>query len=274
MGQEGRGEEGNERVQRQGSDGHSEGLVQRQRQGSDGLPDGLTLPDVSPQMMPMHFGTVGEHFVQITAKLGDHEVNGGMRYKAWAHYRERVLERLGGWHLIASGPDFATFSISQSVAVAAAAERHAKISKEERRYWGDKSDFCRCLELVLNEMEPRADKTPVPSSYQLFCQDRRREHKEEGHAMPLEVKVLGAMWKGLTEEERKPWVEKADHLKVSGAALGMLRKRSRCLEGGAGQHGDLPAALQQCCTENGLDTVDVLIRLVEGKQPMEVCIFI
>jgi len=36
-----------------------------------------------------------------------------MRYKGWTHHRDRVLERLGGWSLMAHGPDFATFSIPQ-----------------------------------------------------------------------------------------------------------------------------------------------------------------
>ena len=50
---------------------------------------------------------------QLTCKIVDPEVNGGLRYKGWTHHRERVLERLGGWSLIAQGPDFATFSIPQ-----------------------------------------------------------------------------------------------------------------------------------------------------------------
>ena len=35
----------------------------------------------------------------------------------------------------------------------AATERAAKLSKFERKYWGDKSDFCRCLEAILWEIE-------------------------------------------------------------------------------------------------------------------------
>lgn len=235
----------------------------------------------------------GEHYVQITVKLCDSELNGGMRYKAWAHYRERgmcshpiilllvyllltsfviaVMERLGGWTCVANGQDFCTFNIPQSIVAAAATERQAKIPKEERRYWGDKTDFCRCLETVLNEMEPRAEKSPAPSSYLLFCQDKRLEHKEQGHVTPLDVKVLGLMWKGLSEEEKKPWVERSDQLK--GDALGVPRKRWKSKEngiaGGAAPPPPLPLAVQQCCTENGLDTLDVLIRLVEHKQPME-----
>jgi hypothetical protein len=50
---------------------------------------------------------------QLTCKIVDPDVNGGLRYKGWTHHRDRVLERLGGWSLIAQGPDFATFSIPQ-----------------------------------------------------------------------------------------------------------------------------------------------------------------
>jgi hypothetical protein len=212
--------------------------------------------------------------VQLTCKLVDPDVNGGFRYRAWTHHRDRVLERLGGWQLIAAGPDFATFSIPPSIVTAAQAERQAKIPKEERRYWGDKSDFCRCLETVLNEMEPRI-KTPALSAYQLFCQDKRQEHKEAGYATPLDVKELGAIWKGLGEEERKPWAEKSDQLKSSGApAMGMARKRSKKtsspgMPGGLTQVHPLPPNVQQVCSESGLDSTDLVVRIIEGKQPME-----
>jgi len=53
--------------------------------------------------------------------------------------------------LMASGPDFATFNVPQGLVAAASAEKHAKTPKEERRFWGDKTDFCRCLETILNE---------------------------------------------------------------------------------------------------------------------------
>ena len=75
-----------------------------------------------------------------------------------------MLERLGGWQLMSNGQDFATFNIPQSIVAAAATERQTKVPKEERRYWGDKSDFCRCLEVVFSEMAPRADRNPAPSS--------------------------------------------------------------------------------------------------------------
>ena len=209
-------------------------------------------------------------FIQLSVKIADSEINGGARYRAWAHHRERVLERLGGWQLIVAGPDYATFNIPQSVVLAAASERQAKIPKEERRYWGDKADFCRCLETVLNEMEPRADKASAPSAYQLFCQDKRLEHKEQGHATLLEAKDLGSMWRGLSDEERKPWVEKSDELKSSVPAMGLPRKRSKSKSnGGIPCHvpvHPLPGNLQQVCSENGLDNIDLVVRLIEAKQ--------
>ncbi len=157
---------------------------------------------------------------------------------------------------------------------AAATERQAKIPKEERRYWGDKSDFCRCLEVVLNEMEPRLDKTPAPTAYTLFCQDKRLEHKEAGHATQLGVKELGAMWKALNDDERKPWMERAEQLKADGPGMGMgtPRKRSKPKNNGIPGHSSvqpLPPAVQQVCAENGLDSLDLVVRIIEGKQPME-----
>jgi len=164
--------------------------------------------------------------------------------------------------------------ILQSIVAAAATERQAKIPKEERRYWGDKSDFCRCLEVVLNEMEPRAEKAPAPTAYTLFCQDKRLEHKEAGHATPLEIKELGAMWKALNDDERKPWMEKAEQLKAGGPGMGMgtPRKRSKPKNSGIPAHAPiqpLPPAVQQACAENGLDSLDLVVRIIEGKQPME-----
>jgi hypothetical protein len=222
--------------------------------------------------VPHHMELGGEQYIQLTAKITDHEVNGAFRYKAWTHHRDRVLERLGGWQLIASGPDFATFGIPNSIVAAAATERQAKIPKEERRYWGDKSDFCRCLETVLNEMEPRAEKSPSPSAYLLFCQDKRQEHKEAGHARPLDVKELGLMWKGLSEDERKPWIERSDQLKVSGGgALGLPSRKRPKSKSSAGHIPvqPLPPVVQQCCSEAGLDSIDAVVRLIEGKQPIE-----
>mmetsp|Transcript_7280 Transcript_7280/g.25052 ORF Transcript_7280/g.25052 Transcript_7280/m.25052 type:complete len:316 (-) Transcript_7280:981-1928(-) len=219
----------------------------------------------------------GGDVIQLTCKIVDPEMNGGMRYKAWTHHREVVLQRLNGWQLVASGPDFATFNVPRAIVEAAATERQAKIPKEERRYWGDKSDFCRCLETVLNELEPKATSAPSPSSYLLFCQDKRQEHKEAGHTTPLDVKDLGAMWKALSEEERKPWTEKAEQLKASGATMGIPgRKRSK-LKGSMGGNSapiqPLPPAVQAVCSENGLDNLDVLVRLIEGKQPMELMMY-
>jgi hypothetical protein len=225
-----------------------------------------------------HGELVGEQYIQLTAKITDHEINGGIRYKAWTHHRDRVLERLGGWQLIASGPDFATFGIPNSIVAAAASERQAKIPKEERRYWGDKSDFCRCLETVLNEMEPRTEKTSSPSAYLLFCQDKRQELKDQGYARAsFDVKELGSLWKGLSEEERKPWIEKSDQLKSASAAMGISRKRykpkSSGTMGGHTQVQPLPPIVQQCCSEAGLDSIETIVRLIEGKQPMELMLY-
>jgi len=81
------------------------------------------------------------------------------------------------------------------------------------------------------------------------------------------------MWKGLNDEERKPWVEKSDQLKANGPGLGLPRKRSKHRNStGITGHATiqpLPPAVQQACTENGLDSLDLVVRIMEGKQPME-----
>ena len=102
-----------------------------------------------------------EECVQITVKMADHEINGGQRYKSWVHHPERVMERLVGWQLVETGPDFCTFNIPQSIVAAAETERQAKIPREKRRYWGDKTDFARCLEVVYNETKAQVEKAPA-----------------------------------------------------------------------------------------------------------------
>ncbi len=65
---------------------------------------------------------------QLTCKIVDPDVNGGLRYKGWTHHRDSVLERLGGWMLIAHGPDFATFNIPQvGVILSVCAVRHSAL---------------------------------------------------------------------------------------------------------------------------------------------------
>ena len=72
-----------------------------------------------------------------------------------------MLERLGGWQLMSNGQDFATFNIDRGGRGDRAPDQGPP---GERRYWGDKSDFCRCLKVVFSEMAPRADRNPAPSS--------------------------------------------------------------------------------------------------------------
>ena len=117
---------------------------------------------------------------------------------------------------MSNGQDFATFNIDRGGRGDRAPDQGPP---GERRYWGDKSDFCRCLKVVFSEMAPRADRNPAPSSYMLFCRDKRLQAKEAGRAAQLDDKELGAMWKGLNDEERKPWTEKAEQIEVSGATL-------------------------------------------------------
>ena len=105
-------------------------------------------------------------YISLTVKIGDAELNGCSRYRAWTDHRDAVMQRLGGWDLVATGQDFATFTIPQGVAQAAAIERMAKLSKFDRKYWGDKTDFCRCLETTLWELEkgrkpPRARRQQI-----------------------------------------------------------------------------------------------------------------
>mmetsp|Transcript_45575 Transcript_45575/g.73462 ORF Transcript_45575/g.73462 Transcript_45575/m.73462 type:complete len:419 (+) Transcript_45575:134-1390(+) len=220
----------------------------------------------------------GPPYVQLTVKIADHQVNGAYRYKAWLHYRDVVIQRLAGWQLMASGPDFATFNVPQGLVAAASAEKHAKTPKEERRFWGDKTDFCRCLETILNEQEPSYRMTPTPSSYVLYCQEKRQDHKDAGNTLTLDVRTLGAMWRQLTEEERKPYNDKSEVLKSEGHGF-EARKTSRkpCTLPSSGPAATsvalIPATVTECCAQNGLDPLEVLVRLLEAKAPRELITF-
>lgn len=88
--------------------------------------------------------------MQLSVKINDHTSNGGTRYKAWAYHRETVIKRLG-WRLLHSGLDYATFMVPHGVVANADGERRCRLAKEKRLYWSDKNDFCRCLEVVLDE---------------------------------------------------------------------------------------------------------------------------
>lgn len=219
----------------------------------------------------------GPPYIQLTVKIADHQVNGAYRYKAWSHYRDVVLQRLAGWQLIASGPDFATFDVPQALVAQAATERQAKIPKEDRRFWGDKSDFCRCLETILNEQEPPYRMAPMPSSYVLFCQEKRQEHKEAGNTSTLDVRTLGAMWREISDEERKPYNDRAEHLKSHGHGFQASKRRRTSSTPAAGAPASsapvIPPTVTDCCAQNGLDPTDVLVRLLEGKQPRELISF-
>ena len=113
---------------------------------------------------------------------------------------------------------------------------------------GGTSDFCWDLDKGLNAKEPGSGDALAPSAYQLFCRDKRREHKEEGHATHLDVKKLRAMWEGLNDEERKPWVQThAEQVRWrtrSACTLPFIGHRIRVLEradglAGSGAHGDV-----------------------------------
>jgi len=77
-------------------------------------------------------------------------------------------------------------------------------------------------EMILYEAALRAgalqfklDQSPAPSSYMLFCEDKRLERKEAGYEEPLDVKKLGTMWEALNDEAREPWAKKAEQIKNS-----------------------------------------------------------
>lgn len=95
-------------------------------------------------------GYEAEDGIQLSVKINDHNSNGGTRYKGWAFHREAVIKRLG-WRLLHSGLDYATFVVPQAHLAPADRERRARVPKEERQFWSDKNDFCRCLEVVLDE---------------------------------------------------------------------------------------------------------------------------
>ena len=164
-------------------------------------------------------------YIQLTVKIGDHEVNGGIRYRAWAEHRETVMQRLRGWELLATGPDFATFNIPQSIVQAAATERGAKLSKFDRKYWGDKTDFCRCLEAILWEIE-------------------------KGRKMP---------------RARRPLVTPGEQALAQGVGFQRDQRQRpsvQALGGGMQPHGAMAMT-------SGVESVDMLVRLLESKDASE-----
>ena len=60
----------------------------------------------------------------------------------------------------------------------------------------------------------------------LFCLEKRQEHQEAGHTGHLDVRDLALQWSVFSEEERKPWMERAVdfeysscHVILAGAVL-------------------------------------------------------
>ena len=63
--------------------------------------------------------------------------------------------------------------------------------------------------------------------YFLFCSKKREEQAKSGDGKRLTAKELGAMWKKLTEEEKKPFTEKYEiELKKYNEMLVELNKKS------------------------------------------------
>ena len=42
---------------------------------------------------------------------------------------------------------------------------------------------------------------------------------DAGNAATIDVRTLGAMWRELTDDERKPYTDRAEHLKAQGHTL-------------------------------------------------------
>ena len=118
-------------------------------------PSPLLLPPQQPGSIHMGDGVAGtilnaEEGVQLSVKIYDHNSNGGTRYKGWAFHRQAVIKRLG-WRLLHVGVDYATFLVPHALLAEADRERRARVPKEQRQYWSDKNDFCRCLEVIVDE---------------------------------------------------------------------------------------------------------------------------
>ena len=140
----------------------------------------------------------GAH-VQITVKIGDHTVSGGARYRAWIDHREAVLQRLRGWELVTATSDFATFYVPQGIVQAAAAERAANVSKVDRKFWGDKNDFCRCLEAVMREVEHGRQQLSDPRNCLPMPEEPVVEHGVgfQRHVRPRQSETLSMLSRGV-----------------------------------------------------------------------------
>mmetsp|Transcript_29491 Transcript_29491/g.94576 ORF Transcript_29491/g.94576 Transcript_29491/m.94576 type:complete len:110 (+) Transcript_29491:127-456(+) len=88
--------------------------------GGDLDPNDATDPNLDGDQMPPDVVVAGGH-VQVTVKIGDHEINGGTRYRAWVEHKDKVMERLTGWQIVAMDGNMITFHVPQSIVSAALA---------------------------------------------------------------------------------------------------------------------------------------------------------
>ena len=57
------------------------------------------------------YGAAAEDSEQLMVTIGDHEQNGNFRYKAWALYRDLVLQRLC-WRIVEDKDHFVVFEVT------------------------------------------------------------------------------------------------------------------------------------------------------------------
>ena len=56
--------------------------------------------------------------------------------------------------------------------------------------------------------KPKVNIKKPLTPYFLFCQDKRQEYEEQNQKQKLKPKELGQMWHSLSEEEKKPYIER------------------------------------------------------------------
>ena len=97
------------------------------------------------------------------------------------------------------------------------------MSTEQNNAGRDKSKSKEKIKKTSSRNNLKRPMTP----YFLFCSKKREEHAKSGDGKKLTAKELGAMWKKLSEEEKKPFNEKYEReLKKYNEMLNELNKKS------------------------------------------------
>ena len=96
-----------------------------------------------------------------------------------------------------------------------------KASKEEKDKYNNEAKAAKLEFVESSPSKPKKTKR-TPSGYNLFCQDKRSEHTEDGRSPQDVMRALGAAWKASSDEARGEYNEKAKQMKPKTNSLTSL----------------------------------------------------